>query len=119
MFDNLIAVLSGDHPFTSLFDATNLRNVHFTASFLGAMMALYVMQLWTVGALYIANDCWLSRQARRVALMAVAVAMLWSLGFQDAKNWAPWPSDVALILAVDMFLFSSIVVAIRKKRALG
>jgi hypothetical protein len=119
MLERISSVLNAHYLFDTMFDGVNLSGIHYCASFIGAIMALYVMQLWTVGALAISNDCWFAKHARRLALLLVALAMLWSLEYSDSKGWTPWPSDVATILAVDLFLFSSIVVAFRKRRVFG
>lgn len=119
MFDSVIATLNSHYLLDTMFDGVNLRAIHYLANLIGAGLALYVMQLWTVGSLSTLNDCWLSRQIRRLALWLLILAMLWSLGYSDAKDWSPWPSDVACILAVDLFLISSILVAVKRKRLLG
>lgn len=119
MFDSIVAALTATYPLDTMFDQTNLRNVHYVASLIGAVMALYVMQLWTVGSLAISDDCFVAWHGRRFALLFVALSMLWSLSYQDTKGWMPWPSDVALSIAVDLFLLSSIIVAFKKKRLAG
>jgi predicted membrane channel-forming protein YqfA (hemolysin III family) len=119
MFEKIAVLLTSDYQVVTMFDHVNLRGLHYTASLLGAIMALYVMQLWTVGALAVATDCWLGRHARRFSLLFIALAMLWSLNYQDVKGWDPWPSDVFLSCAVDLFLLSSILVAFKKRRMTG
>lgn len=115
MFDQVASVLTGTYELDTMFDGLNLTVAHSIASFVGAIMALYVMQLWTVGALAVPDDCWFSKQARRLALLMVALMMLWSLSYSNSKGWSPWPSDVGMMFAVDLFLLSSIVVAIKRR----
>ena len=119
MFEHLTSVLTKEYSIDLLFDRTDLRHIHYVASIFGAIMALYVMQLWTVGALAVSADCFVARHARRFSLLLVALSMLWSLSYQDSKGWMPWPSDVALCIAIDVFLLSSIIVAFKKKRMTG
>ena len=119
MLDKIVAVLDAHYLLDSMFDGTSLRSIHLFACFFGSIMALYVMQLWTVGALTASSDCWFARHSRRFALLLVALSMLWSISYQGSTGWSPWPSDVALCFAIDLFLLSSIVVAFKKKRALG
>lgn len=119
MSNTIVAALTANYSIDTMFDQCDLRNVHYVASLIGAIMALYVMQLWTVGSLAISADCFVARHARRFSLLLVALSMLWSLSYQDTKGWMPWPSDVALSIAVDLFLLSSIIVAFKKKRLAG
>lgn len=104
---------------SAVLDGVNLSGVYFTASLSGALMALYVMLLWSHGAVEMEGDCWFARHSRRIALGAWSLAMLWSLAYSATKGWQPWPPYLLSTLAVDAFLISTIIVAFKRKRALG
>ena len=104
---------------SAMFDGIDLSRVYFISSLAGSLMALYVMQLLAHDAVKIEGDCWFARYARRFALAGLSLAMLWSLAYSTTKGWQPWPPTLACTIAVDIFLISTIIVAIKRRRALG
>ena len=105
--------------FSAALDGVDIRGAHFVVCLLGSLMALYVMQLWSHGAIVAPGECQVSYYLRRVALWIVSLAMLWSLAYQSTKGWEPWPPDMFVLIGIDLFLASSIIVAVRRNRAFG
>lgn len=105
--------------FSEFMDSYHLGAVHFVACFLGVIMALYVMQLWTRGAVVFENDCWFARHARRFSLLILALSMLWSLAYATTKGWEPWPPYLGMLVAIDIFLATNIILAGKRRRLLG
>ncbi len=89
-------------------DGWKLQYAHALVSLLGAFMSIYVMQLWSRGEI-IANEHPLITHARRLALMIMALALIWSVSYAADKEWSPWPADFLTNVAVDMILGVTIV----------
>lgn len=115
----LRSVTDPSFSFGYLLDGFDLRTLHFISCILGATLSVYVNQLWQRGALLFSEDCLISRYARRISLASLGLTMLWAASYSHSKGWQPWPPDVAIVLAVDGLLFSSVVVAFRRQRLLG
>lgn len=69
----------------------------------GALLAVYLMQLTSFEAEDGVDPAPI-RWLRRFSLAVVALALLSSVLFADAKQWQPWPSHVALIVGVILVL---------------
>ena len=89
------------------FEGFDLNTPHYVAALLGVGLSLYVMQLWAHGE--VATDHPVVGQLRRTALIILALALLWSLGYADSKKWQPWPSDLLTVIAIDIFLLSTVI----------
>lgn len=76
-------------------------------------LALYVMNL-TSSINEDAHDPPWIRWLRRASLAAVALSMLWSLGYSVTMGWQPWPPMIGLLAAVIMMLLVR-ALAIRAK----
>lgn len=97
------------------FDTLDLRTLHVVAALLGVFLALFVMQLWGTGEFHSEHEQrWLVHM-RRAALMGLALAFLWSLSYADTKNWQPWPTDIAAVLAIDIFLLTNVISSVFKR----
>lgn len=88
-------------------DSVDLKGAHFVASLLGVGLALYVMQLWGHGS--VAYEHFVVNQLRRTSLIILALALLWSLSYAEIRQWQPWPSDLLTVIAVDIFLLSTVI----------
>ena len=108
-----------NYAISTILDGIDLSGVHFAACLMGALMAIYVMQLWSHGSLELQGDCFVAKYARRFSLLILTLSMLWSIAYSTTKGWQPWPPDLFGLLAVDLFLASNILVALKRKRALG
>lgn len=104
---------------SSIFDGIDFSTVYFVAALAGALLALYVMMLWSRGSVEMEGDCWFARHSRRIALAGWSLAMLWSLAYATTKGWQPWPPYLLATIAVDAILISIVIVAFKRKRALG
>jgi peptidoglycan/LPS O-acetylase OafA/YrhL len=69
----------------------------------GALLAVYLMQLTSFEAEDGVDPTPL-RWMRRFSLAVVALALLSSVLFADAKQWQAWPSHFALIVGVILVL---------------
>ena len=105
--------------FSAIFDGYDLAAFHFVACLVGVIMAIYVMQLWTRGAVVFENDCWFARHSRRFSLLILALSMLWSLAYAATKGWEPWPPYLGMLVAIDLFLATNIILAGKRRRLLG
>lgn len=116
MNEQVAALMADPHPLNAFADAVDLTGIHFFAALIGALTATYVMQLWTMDRIRIDGDCWVAFHLRRLALVGIALAMLWSISYSSVSGWHPWPPDVLTIVAIDALLVSAIIVAVRRKR---
>lgn len=101
-------------------EGIDLRGVHWIASFIGVLLCVYAMQKWSDGV--IAGDDkfpWVN-WTRRVALWMVALSLLWAMFYEGYHQaWQPWAPDLAIILAVDLFLGAGLVASYMRKRSLA
>jgi cell division protein FtsW (lipid II flippase) len=81
----------------------DLTTLHTVLTLVGALMALYVMQLTSHEREDDVDPSWL-RWVRRGGLGAIALALLWSLNYSETKSWQPWPPEIALIIAIILTL---------------
>ncbi len=91
-------------------DSWKLQTAHMLVSLLGVGLSLYVMQLW-----YDPYEHVIVIQLRRLALVVLALALLWSVSYANDKNWDPWPADFLTNVAIDMLLGATIF-AVRLRR---
>ena len=99
------------------FEAIDLRGVHWAASFIGTLLCIYLMQLTRHSPAGGAVKCMTVNGLRRVSLWLLALSLLWSIGYMDARpTWQPWPPDLAALLAFDIFLSSAIIGIYLKQR---
>lgn len=84
-------------------EGIDLTYVHTVLCLFGALLAVYLMQLTSHEA-EDGVDPPLLRWLRRLSLAAVALALLCSVLYSDARGWQPWPPHLALIVAVIMVL---------------
>lgn len=92
------------------FEQIDLRSIHWIASFIGVFLCIYAMQMWSTGLIGDIEKCVSVNGLRRAALWVLALAFLWSLGYADLHStWQPWPPDLLVILAVDLFLTATII----------
>lgn len=96
----------------------NLGVAFVVAALFGIALCLWVMQLVFSGAVGHERSG-VVRQVRGLALAMLAFALVWSLAYADDNKWQPWPPDVLIITAIDLFLTSTIVSAFARGRALG
>lgn len=85
-------------------ESIDLRTWHMLLSLLGFFIVVYVMQLTHWEAEDDVDPAYI-RHLRRVSLALLAWSMLWSLSYQETKNWQPWPPEILMILALDMIMF--------------
>lgn len=88
--------------------------VHFWASLIGIALSLYVMQLWSAGQ--IGKDIFCVAQMRRASLVLLALSLIAGLSYADRMKWSPWPTDTLMVIAVDLFLFSTAISAHIRRR---
>lgn len=119
MDKQFLSLLTNSVSVDTLADVLNLNRIHFIACFVGAILCIYVMQLFAKGALAFAGDCAVSYAIRRTALIILALSMCWAMTYSTNKGWSPWPPDVVIICAIDLLLAGSVLVAFRRKRAMG
>ena len=100
-----------------LFDNASFIVAHNVFCLLGVFLCLYVMQLWSSGA--IQQDHPVIMQCRRGAMIVLALALLWSLSYAYDKAWDPWPADVLIVIAVDAMLAVTIAAATMRGKGLG
>lgn len=102
-----------------LFDGLNLRAMHMVAGVAGALLAVYAMQMWSRGWIGGIETCLTIEGLRRVALGLVGLSCLWSVMYAYHRPaWQPWPPDLVLMVAVDVFLLVTIIGGyLRKHRA--
>jgi hypothetical protein len=100
-------------------DSVDLTGVHFLACLFGVILCVYVMQLMMAGAIQFHDDCVIAYHVRRTALMLLALAMCWALTYSSNKGWQPWPPDVLIVISIDLMLAAGVIVALRRKRAMG
>lgn len=110
-------MLDGAHGLSAAIEASDLSLIHLVACLLGALMAVYVMQLWSSGRLSIPEDCFVSYHLRRVSLMILALAMLWALSYSLNRGWQPWVPYLMMLFGIDLFLLSAIIVSVRRRNA--
>lgn len=97
-------------------DGLDLRSVHAIATLLGAILPIYVAQLWGRGELTKIEPP-VFMHTRRWGLIALALGNVWSLLYSDQKGWQPWPPHLAIIIAIDVMLVSTVLsAAIRRWR---
>ena len=96
--------------FNQYLETIDLRGLHWVVSFLGVLLCVYAMQSWSHGVVPGDDHFPIVNGLRRFALWLMALAFLWDLGYAEQHpKWQPWPSDLAAIIAVDIFLFSAMV----------
>ncbi len=114
MFDR---IFDPHFAFSGILDGIDLSLVHFAATLLGALMALYVAKLWSRSMIpMITPECWLAKHVGNVALFVLSLAMLWSLAYSTTKGWHPWPPDLFVLVAIDVFLLATIMLAVKHRR---
>lgn len=99
------------------FDNSSFAVAHNVFCLLGVFLCLYVMQLWSSGA--IQKDHPVIMQTRRGAMILLALALLWSLSYAYDKAWDPWPADVLIVIAIDAMLGVTIAAAAMRGKGLG
>lgn len=96
--------------FDQFLERIDLRGIHWIASFVGVLLCVYAMQKWSDGI--ISGDYkfpWVN-WTRRVALWMVALSLLWDMFYEGYHQaWQPWAPDLAIIIAVDIFLGAGLV----------
>lgn len=103
--------------FNHYLDTFDLRDAHLVAGILGALLCAYAMQMWNSGLLMDRDKYMTVNGMRRIALWLVAACLLWSVLYaDDHPKWQPWAPDLAMIFAVDLFLFSNIVSGYLRRR---
>lgn len=95
-----------------LFETINLWPAYIGASFGGAILCVFVSSLSVHGQIG-ANDSGSLRLGRRLSILIIALAMLWSVAYANEKSWQPWPGDLMIRLGIDLWL---IVVAVSASR---
>ena len=84
-------------------EAFDLSTLHTALCLIGALLAVYQMQLVSHEREDLADPTPL-RWGRRVSLMGIAISMLLLVLYADAQQWQPWPPQIALVLAVIVML---------------
>ena len=99
-----------------LLEGRDLTVAHMILTMIGFLLAIYVMQLTSHEHEDEDDPAWL-QWGRRFALTGVAGSFLWSLSYSLAKQWQPWPPEIALHLAlILMLLFRALAIHARIKR---
>lgn len=109
--------MASNFSIDNLADSFDWTSVHFTLCFVGAILCLYVMKLFSTGALHVDGECFISHVLRRSSLVTLALSMCWAMTYSTNKGWQPWPPDVFVVAAVDLFMLAPVVVAFRRKRS--
>ena len=104
--------------FNHFFEGFDLSSAHALACVFGLFVSVWVSQLWSREA-FGGETCWSVRNLRRLSLILFAMALCWSLAYEDARHWQPSPPDLLIIIAVDLYLLATILSAAVKKRAFG
>jgi cell division protein FtsW (lipid II flippase) len=84
---------------TTMLEHADLRTAHAIAA-IGGMM-LSVLSMYNINP----NFRMVTHYAYRVGFACIALALLWIFSYAQEKNWQPWPPQIALMAAVDYFLF--------------
>jgi hypothetical protein len=86
-----------------LFERVDLSGAFAAAVLLGAVLAVYLMQVSWQSDIERGDPTWL-RYLRRTSLMGLALAFIWALSYSLSKNWQPWPPFLAVVVSADLYL---------------
>mgnify|MGYP001178221290 CR=1 FL=1 len=84
-------------------EGIDFSTIHTVLCLIGALLAVYQMQLVSHEHEDRADPT-LIRWGRRIALMTIAISLLLLVLYADARQWQPWPPQIALVLAVIVML---------------
>jgi len=90
-------------PILQRLEGLDLSTIHTVLCLIGALLAVYQMQLISHKHEDLVDPIWL-RWGRRFALLAVALSLTLLVLYADARQWQPWPPQIGLVLAVIMTL---------------
>ena len=81
--------------------------------FLGVILCVIVMQLISTGVIKFAENCPTAYYGRRLALLLLALSLCWAGDYSTTKGWQPWPPDLAIVIAIDLMMATSVLVTLR------
>lgn len=96
----------------------DLTNLHAVLCMSGILFSVWCHQLWGRD-FFGAESSHLVRSMQRMSFIVLAVSLCWSLSYAHIRNWQPWPSYILTLFAINLFLFSILVVAGMKRRLMG
>ena len=91
----------------------NMTDAHLILSFIGVFLAVYLMQVKWIDAEDKLDPVWL-QHSRRLALVVIALGLLWGVSFQDTKGWQPWAPDVIVIAGFDLSMLLRAITILRR-----
>lgn len=83
--------------------APYLSHIHLIFGLIGFFLTVYVMVFISYEREDIADPVWL-QWCRRISYAVVALAMMWSLNYQVATGWGPWPPAVLLMFGLILMM---------------
>jgi hypothetical protein len=98
---------------TLFLEELDLSLLYLAVSIGGALLAIYAMQFVSCGIIG-QGDTIPMRHIRRAALAILALALLWSVSYGETRRWQPWPPELFVRLAVDLYLLMSVITAHRR-----
>ena len=104
--------------FNHFFELLDLQPVHTGAAVAGLFLSAYCIALFN-RRVFENESCFTARSLRMLAVLLFGLSCWWSLSYSELRHWQPWPADVVLLLAGDLYLVSTIIAAWARKRVLG
>lgn len=99
-----------------LLEGYDLSGIYTVIALLGVLLAVYVMQKTRYEAEDRADPVWL-RNLRTGSLGLLALGLLWSLSYAEAREFQPWPAQVLMVAALDLlFAIRALAILIRVRR---
>ena len=86
-------------PILQRLEGLDLSTLHTVLCLVGALLAVYQMQLISHEHEDHVDPKFL-QWGRRISLMLLAISLLGLVLYADARQWQPWPPQIGLVLAV-------------------
>lgn len=87
----------------------DLYDANIVITFFGTVLAIVLAAMLRHGGNAGRSECFLVRHGSRLALVAIALALLLSLLYSYDTGWQPWPGDFVLRCALDLYLFVGVI----------
>lgn len=97
-----------------LYGVYDLTGLHAALCIAGILMGVSCHQLWGTG-FFGAENCTGVRVMQRVSFLTLSLSMVWSLSYAHVHKWQPWPSYMLTLMAVDLYLFSTLLAAVMRE----